>query len=236
MQSVLWPQDQPWLIRFTALAFLGGLAGLAQTADTTARGLALRVVDGDTLVLQGETIRLNGIDAPELAQTCRSAKGRETRCGKDAKAALEKLAASGPLECRGTDLDGYGRRLATCYANGHDINARMVRLGHAFAFRKYSLAYVREEDLARKEHAGVFAGTVQPPWEFRARKWQVAAQASDQTAPPGCPIKGNISGNGKIYHTPWSPSYGRTRIDPSRGERWFCSEDEAIAAGWRAPG
>lgn len=221
------------------MALLLALAeiGLSSLALATP---SLRVIDGDTLVLDGEHVRLNGIDAPEMAQTCRSARGKETRCGKDAKAALEKLVAAGHVECRGTEQDAYGRRLATCYANGRDINAQMVRLGHAFAFRKYSLAYVAEEELARRDHAGLFAGKAQAPWEFRARKWQVASKGgsrtSDPSAPKGCPIKGNISGNGKIYHTPWSPSYERTRIDPSRGERWFCSEDEAIAAGWRAPG
>jgi hypothetical protein len=52
-------------------------------------------------------------------------------------------------------------------------------------------------------------------------------------AADACTIKGNISANGRIYHTPASPNYTATRIDPSRGERWFCSEAEARAAGWR---
>ncbi len=56
-----------------------------------------------------------------------------------------------------------------------------------------------------------------------------------QRAPRRCPIKGNISSAGRIYHVPWSEWYERTRIDPARGERWFCSEDDAIRAGWRAP-
>ena len=226
---------RPCPLRFTTLALLGSLAFLVASPCAQAAP-SRRVIDGDTLVLKGETIRLSGIDAPEMAQICRSSKGRETRCGKDAKAALEKLVASGPVECKGDERDAYGRRIATCYVNGRDINAQMVRLGHAFAFRKYSIAYVPEEEQARRDHAGLFAGTAQAPWDFRASKWQVASKESNQAAPENCPIKGNISSNGKIYHTPWSPSYARTRIDTSRGERWFCSEDEAIAAGWRAPG
>lgn len=67
-------------------------------------------------------------------------------------------------------------------------------------------------------------------WEYRADRWARAAAE----APEGSPIKGNISNNGeRIYHTPWSPTYAKTRIDESKGERWFCDEAEAIAAGWR---
>jgi endonuclease YncB( thermonuclease family) len=59
---------------------------------------------------------------------------------------------------------------------------------------------------------------------------------SAPSAPPtGCLIKGNISQSGKIYHVPDSPSYDQTKIDESKGERWFCTETEARAAGWRAP-
>jgi endonuclease YncB( thermonuclease family) len=61
-----------------------------------------------------------------------------------------------------------------------------------------------------------------------------AASASDG-APGDCRIKGNISGSGKIYHVPGSDAYAKTKIDESKGERWFCTEDEARAAGWRKP-
>ena len=71
----------------------------------------------------------------------------------------------------------------------------------------------------------------EPPWDYRARRWQVA----EQEAPEGCPIKGNISDNGRIYHAPWSPWYDRTKVSLDKGERWFCSEREALDAGWRAP-
>jgi len=65
----------------------------------------------------------------------------------------------------------------------------------------------------------------------------VALPTTSSAAPPSgkCVIKGNISENGRIYHVPGSPSYDRTKIDESKGERWFCSEAEARAAGWRPP-
>jgi hypothetical protein len=70
----------------------------------------------------------------------------------------------------------------------------------------------------------------QPAWEFRETRWAGA----EQEAPEGCAIKGNITGNGQIYHMPWSTWYGKVKVEPAKGERWFCTEDEAQTAGWRA--
>ena len=80
--------------------------------------------------------------------------------------------------------------------------------------------------------SGFWQGTAEPAWDFRTRRWKV----EKQKAPNGCPIKGNISRSGeRIYHAPWSRWYEDTRISPEKGERWFCSEREALDAGWRAP-
>jgi hypothetical protein len=92
---------------------------------------------------------------------------------------------------------------------------------------------VAEEQEARAQGIGIWAAKeVQAPWDYRKARWDVAAQQ----APDRCPIKGNISSSGeKIYHLPWAGNfYDRTKISPKKGERWFCSEAEAIAAGWRA--
>lgn len=193
---------------------------------------ALRVVDGDTIVLNGETIRLDGIDAPELGQKCLDSSGNSYRCGAKSRKYLERLTAKGDVRCEGANKDGYGRRIAACFAGPTNINQEMVRQGQAFAFRKYSKRYIFEEQEARAARNGFWSGWAEAPWVYRAAKWQVAGQS----APDGCPIKGNISARGKIYHPPWSPSYARTRIDVSKGERWFCSEAEAKNAGWRSFG
>ena len=88
-----------------------------------------------------------------------------------------------------------------------------------------------EEAEAREAGRGIWQTRSQPAWDYRADRWSRAAAA----APNGCPIKGNINRKGtRIYHTPWSASYARTRIDVAKGERWFCDEAEAQAAGWRA--
>jgi hypothetical protein len=100
-------------------------------------------------------------------------------------------------------------------------------------FRRYSDRFIEEEDAARAAGTGLWQTNFEPPWQYRAKRWDVAAQK----APDGCPIKGNINRDGeRIYHTPWgSQWYDRTRISTSKGERWFCSEREALDAGWRAP-
>ncbi|MGE0698117.1 MAG: thermonuclease family protein, partial [Hyphomicrobiaceae bacterium] len=107
----------------------------------------------------------------------------------------------------------------------------LVRRGLAWAFTRYSLTYVREEAIARAARIGIWAGPSQPPWDYRAARWTTASDSGE--APAGCPIKGNVTPNGRIYHVPWSPWYGRIKMDGSKGKRWFCTEQEAIAAGWR---
>jgi len=190
------------------------------------------ITDGDSLIIAGQKIRLNGIDAFENGQDC-TRSGRSYNCGADAENALRSMLRSG-ASCTGTEYDGYDRLLATCRsASGEDVQAAMVRAGHALAYRKYSSAYISEEEDAKAARRGAWAGAFMPPWEFRKLKWETA----DVAAPdPNCPIKGNINSKGvKIYHVPWSRSYDRTRINTAKGERWFCDEAEALTAGWRAP-
>jgi endonuclease YncB( thermonuclease family) len=219
-----------------ASALAGGLAlgvlMLIPPGDTAAREALsgpARVIDGDTIDIAGERVRLEGIDAPETAQTCPGGDAGTWACGKGAAKALRKLVAGQEVGCRRRGTDKYGRVLAVCFVAGRDINAQMVRDGYAWAFVRYSRSYVPEEAEARAVRAGVWQGEAEPAWIFRARRWAGA----EEEAPRGCAIKGNVSANGHIYHMPWSPWYGRVRVDERRGERWFCSESEALAAGWR---
>lgn len=187
------------------------------------------VVDGDTIVLAGQRVRLEGIDAPEAGQTCGRRPTGTWACGTEATSVLARLVEGRELRCESRGLDKYGRVLGVCFAGQQDVNAWMVRHGHAWAFVKYSSSYVKEEAQARRERVGIWQGEAVPAWDYREQQW---AKAEPQ-APQGCAIKGNVTANGKIYHMPWSPWYDRIRMDPAKGRRWFCSEAEAMAAGWR---
>ena len=204
---------------------------LGLLASGRALATSVRVIDGDTIEVGAVTYRLHGIDAPEAGQRCEHASGKTWACGKASIALIESLVLGSVVQCDNRGTDGYGRVIGVCRADGVDINATMVRRGHAWAFSRYSTDYLGEERSARREAVGVFEAENETPWDYRAKKWQVGAEQ----APDGCPIKGNISENGRIYHAPWSPFYSRTKISTSKGERWFCSEAEAVEAGWRAP-
>lgn len=187
------------------------------------------VTDGDTVVINGTRIRLEGIDAPEAGQMCGTRAGGSWPCGASAATALRRLVEGKAVRCDPLGIDRYGRMLGACFLGEVDVNALMVRRGHAWAFVRYSESYAREEQEARAERVGIWQGEALPAWEYRARRWA----GVEQRAPNGCAIKGNVTANGKIYHMPWSPWYARIRMDPARGRRWFCTEAEALAAGWR---
>lgn len=193
---------------------------------------AARVIDGDTIDVGGQVIRLHGIDAPENGQSCMARTDRSYRCGVDSQNFLRTLVRPG-VSCVGSEYDTYDRLIAVCKSNGVDLNQQMVLAGHAVAYREYSMDYVNEESQASAAQRGLWAGEFEMPWDFRTKVWNTA---SDQTPLSDCPIKGNINRDGeKIYHAPWSSSYARTKINTAKSERWFCSEAEALAAGWRAP-
>lgn len=191
----------------------------------------IHVVDGDTFDLNAERYRINGIDAPEAGQKCQTARGKTWACGKAATEYLHRLLKNADVRCEPLVRDEYDRIIANCTADNRDVGTQMVRQGMAWAFVKFSDVFVGPQEAAKSERLGIWQGKAQPAWDYRAQRWAVA----EQVAPDGCPIKGNISSNGKIYHTPWSPFYKRTHVNVSKGERWFCNEAEAMAAGWRAP-
>jgi endonuclease YncB( thermonuclease family) len=191
-----------------------------------------RVVDGDTIVIDGNRIRLEGIDAPETGQPCGRADGRgDWDCGAAATHELKAIIAGRPVVCENRGTDKYRRMLGRCLIGGLDINAELVRRGYAWAFVRYSRVYVAEEGDAQVRKVGVWQGAAMAPWDYRRSQWETEAAQ----APGGCAIKGNVSAGGRIYHMPWSPHYGRVKLDSGAGgKRWFCSEEEAQAAGWRA--
>jgi endonuclease YncB( thermonuclease family) len=191
----------------------------------------IRVIDADTIDIgAAANVRLVGIDAAEGEQTCRDG-ARTIACGRMATEAARRLFEGRPATCRVEARDRYDRFLAVCEARGVDMNAELVRQGLARRYRD-DRRYEEEEKEAILLARGLWAYEMQDPAAFRAA--QRAARTEDVAPAQGeCPIKGNISENGRIYHLPGQAFYDRTRISPARGERWFCSEGEARAAGWR---
>ena len=127
---------------------------------------SLRVVDGDTIVLNGEKIRFTGIDTPELKQTCLQG-DQEVACGMTAKMLLVKKIGNNTPECISEGKDVYKRTLAECFVNGESLSKFLVRSGYAFAYRKYSTKFVKDEEFAKANKLGMWAMTFQYPWDFR---------------------------------------------------------------------
>jgi len=127
--------------------------------------------------------------------------------------------------------------VALCRAAGSDLGAWLVSQGWALAYRRYSDAYAREEASARAARKGLWRGGFVAPWDWLTgvRLPSTCRPAVPKEDPAqACLIKGNIARDGeRIYHVPGGQYYERTRIDPAKGERWFCTEAEARAAGWR---
>ena len=154
------------------------------------------------------------------------------RCGEAATEALRRLIGNSPVRCEDQGSDRYGRMIGQCYVQGEGIEAWMVESGWALAYRRYSLEYVDEEEEAQDARVGLWRGEFVPPWEWWQGKRLQAVSTPERAI--GCLIKGNISSKGKrIYHSPGVQHYERTKINTANGERWFCTEAEAVAAGWR---
>lgn len=198
-----------------------------------------KVIDGDTIELaDGRKVRYIGIDTPELAHF-----GNELDCyAQEAFHRNQELVAGKTvfLEKDVSDVDRYGRLLRYVWVDDLLINQQLVSEGYALA-RSYPPDISKQELLAtaeqnaRENQLGLWAkcpvngqkakSTVDPS---QAASLSQAAGQSDNN----CSIKGNISANGHLYHLPNCPAYDQVQIDENKGEKWFCTEEEAKKAGW----
>ena len=202
------------------------ITGALPDADPSTLEGRATAVTGDTLRLAGTHVVLDGIEAPEVTQSCRR-NGGTWRCGAAAKEALSSLLRGRRISCEILGEDGASRR-ARCYAGSTDIAEELVRNGNAFAHGGFWSRYAGVESEAQAQKAGLWAGEAERPQDYRDKRWEEAKKA----APEGCPIKGPIRSGARTYILPWASSYDSVRLRASRGERWFCSESEAEAAGW----
>lgn len=209
----------------------------------------VRVIDADTFEVGGTRVRLHGVDAAERDQLCWDEDGQAWPCGQWATEEARALFEGRLAWCRRLDTDRYGRAVARCAAGlggiarakdgaggvapWADVGAEVVGRGMAVAYRDYSDDYVGVEAIARAKGEGVFAGSMIEPAAHRAGARAARATPPEAAPEPGCAIKGNLSDSGRVFHLPGGAFYERTRIDEASGERWFCSPEEAVAAGWR---
>ena len=130
----------------------------------------LRIIDGDTIELNGERIRFSGIDTPELKQIC-TLDNIEIFCGNLAAIVLKEKIGNEIVSCeREPEKDFFGRTLGECFINDESLSKFLVRNGYAFAFVKYSKKYVEDEKYAKKNNLGLWAMEFEFPWDFRKKK------------------------------------------------------------------
>ncbi|HEX7038315.1 MAG TPA: thermonuclease family protein [Pseudomonadales bacterium] len=219
------------LVRLALLAALWAAPGIVLAAEGAPPlvGRVDYVADGDTLTVriggQRHRIRLHEIDAPEQGQPG----------SREARRALADKVEGNYVRVQIADVDEYGRTVGKVWLGERDINRELVREGHAWAYRRYldDSSLLEDEAAAREAGRGLWQHPAPvPPWEWRHGRRTVAAASAEP--PEGCRIKGNVNRRGqRIYHRPGDRYYRETRIDPGRGERWFCSAEEAERAGWR---
>ena len=148
-------------------AFISLVLLLCYTVEV--KSADLKVIDGDTIILDGEKIRFSGIDAPELKQLCKK-EDQTVFCGILSKDVLVKKIGNQIPICIKEGKDIYNRFLAECFINGESLSRFLVRSGFAFAFVKYSKKYVEDEMYAKQRKFGIWLMKFKYPWEFRKGK------------------------------------------------------------------
>ena len=132
------------------------------------KSFEIKIIDGDTIHLNGEKIRFSGIDTPELKQTC-SKNNEIIFCGIEAKKLLVDKIASNEINCISEGKDQYKRTLAECFVNDLSLSSYLVKKGYAFAYRKYSKKFIADEDFARSNNLGMWSMNFEYPWDWRKK-------------------------------------------------------------------
>jgi endonuclease YncB( thermonuclease family) len=235
------------------------LATLLLTFISTSPGWAANATirDGGTLQLGNVTYRLDGIDAPAFDQLCIDEHADTWACGIEARDQLAKLIGGRAVRCDDLGIDPIfkKRHLGACTVEGETTSLSQLLVGAGFALNFEASATGRfepDEARARDDRQGLWKGCFVAPQEFRRgtkdgallggacqsdkdREIREALSPDDLPMPPGCSIKGKfavrarVTGNVGIYHLQACPSYPAL----TKPDRWFCSEEDAQAAGFR---
>ena len=127
-----------------------------------------KIVDGDTIHIGKNKIRLHAIDAPEIKQSCFK-NGKKWSCGVQSTKFLKKIIGKDKIRCISNGKDSYKRYIAVCYKNNIDLNRQMVLNGWAIAYKYYSLDYIEEEEHAKLNKFGIWIGEFEEPYKFRKK-------------------------------------------------------------------
>ena len=153
-------------IKYLIVLILGAFGFFTITGNS-------RIIDGDTIKIGQERVRLQGIDAPETSQTCRCG-GQKVFCGKQAAQALKDFVADSEIFCDAKERDAYGRLLGECFIRRDgrkiNLNAWMVENGHAVAYSHYSKKFVPNEEIAKEKSNGIWACKFDMPWDYRKKQ------------------------------------------------------------------
>lgn len=141
----------------------------------TLNGTVSDVLSATTFMLNNNYLKLYGVDAPDLQQTCLTKRGETYQCGKTAKKKLEKLILKKNISCQLVTPIGNRQYFATCKIKGYDVGATMVSVGWAIADRRISDVYIPYEQQAHRAHEGLWAGKFVAPWDYRLKAGQKAS-------------------------------------------------------------
>lgn len=155
------------ILIFKILVFLLFIFNSPALTQEIIKGNA-KVIDGDTIHIGNNKIRLHGIDAPEKNQKC-FILNDEWNCGKQSTISLINLINLKKVNCIIIDKDRYSRKIGDCYVDEININKWMVKNGWALAYRNYSAKYIEDEEFAKKNDKGIWQGNFENPWDFRKK-------------------------------------------------------------------
>lgn len=210
-----------------------GQGRTTRNGNTVVTGPA-KIYDGDTLVITGTKIHLNGIDAPELDQKCYDSQHERYNCGERAKQTLIRLTADKQVSCEIIASNPVQGAMGVCRAGGQDVNEAMIRQGFAVMYGVPGRRYYGSLLEARRKSRGMWAGEFVLPIAWRRG---LTVQRPTWSGAGPCLVKGSLDAEGKKrYYTPDDPDYRRTRVDTRKGERWFCSVQDAIDNGFTRAG
>jgi len=198
------------------------------------------VVDGDTIDVsingKVERLRLIGINTPETVDPRKPVECFGVEASNKAKTLLTGKKVYLEKDITQGELDKYNRLLRYVFLeDGTNFNLLMIKEGYAYEYTydipyKYQTEFKNAQKVAQSNKAGQWGDICQNETTMINNAPNLASSSSSGV----CTIKGNISSTKeRIYHVIGCGSYGKTTIDESKGEKWFCSEQEALDAGWR---